>query len=151
MSSTKSLSRPPGHHAVTPSASIPRAGEVLTFLERAFEARVLERYDGPNHSVAHAEVMLGDSVVMLGEPKPGEPAMPATLSYYVADAAAVDDTYRRAIASGASSISPPTNEFYGYRTACVRDVGGNRWTICTVIEQLTRQEIDRRMQALPHK
>ena len=66
----------------------------------------------------------------------------------MADAAAVDATWRRACDAGAVSLADPADQFYGYRSATVRDVGGNRWTICTVIEQLTPQEIEKRMAAM---
>jgi uncharacterized glyoxalase superfamily protein PhnB len=74
----------------------------------------------------HAEVMIGDCEVMLGEPMPGMEPMPASLSYYIDGAQAVDATY-------------------GYRSVTVKDVGGNRWTICAVIEELTREQMQERM------
>lgn len=139
---------PDGHHVVTPGASVPNASAVLGFVEEAFGGKVVERYDGPGGAVAHAEVMIGDSVVMLGEPMPGDPPMPAVLSLYVEDAQAVDATYQRALDAGAKPLAAPSDQFYGYRAGTVEDVGGNRWTVCTVVEQLTPEEINGRMAAM---
>lgn len=147
---SKPIPRPEGHHVVVPSAVVPEAAKVLAFLERAFDGKVVDRYDGPDGAVYHAEVLLGDSVVMLGQPMPpAHPAAPATLSYYVDDAAAVERTYHRALDAGARSITEPTTQPWGYRSACVADPGGNRWTICAIVEQLTHDEIVRRMQDMP--
>lgn len=143
-----SFPRPEGHHSITPGFAVPNTAEVLRWLERAFEARVVERYDGPDGSIAHAEVMIDGSVVMCGDPMFGAEPMPAALSYYVDDGEAVDRVYRRAIEAGASSVSEPADQFYGYRSATVRDVGGNRWTICAVIEELTPAQMQERMQAM---
>ena len=139
---------PDGHHVVTPGASVPNAGAVLDFVQEAFDGQVVERYDGPDGSVAHAEVMVGDSVVMIGQPMPGDAPMPAMLSLYVEDADAVDATYQRALDAGAKSLAAPTDQFYGYRAGTVEDVGGNRWTVCTVVEDLAPEEINTRMAAM---
>lgn len=146
--SKQSFPRPEGHHSITPGFVVPQAAEVIRWLERAFEARVVDRYDGPEGSIAHAEIMIDGSVVMCGEPMHGMEAMPAALSYYVADGEAVDRVYERAIEAGASSVSEPADQFYGYRSATVRDVGGNRWTICAVIEELTPAQMHERMSAM---
>lgn len=145
---SKKLPRPQGHHVVTPSSVVPGAAKVIRFLEQAFDGKVVDRYDGPNGVVYHAEVLLGDSVVMLGEATPDHPAMPASLSYYVDNGAAVDATYRRALEAGAKAITEPTDQPWGYRSACISDNAGNRWTICAIIEQLSHDEIVQRMQKM---
>ena len=139
-----SFPRPEGHHVITPGASVPNAAAVLEFVERAFGGVVTERHDNPNGSIAHAEIRIGDSVVMIGDPMEGDKPMPASLSFYVDDAAAVDATFQRALDAGAVSLAEPVDQFYGYRSGTVRDVGGNRWTICAVVEQLTPEDIDER-------
>ena len=142
------LPRPAGHHTLTPGFSVANAGKVISFLQKAFGAKVLDRFDAPEGKVAHAELLIGDSAVMLGDMSPQMPAMPAALSYYVVNGEAVDATYKRALEAGARSLAEPKNQFYGYRSATVEDVGGNRWTICAIVEQLSDDEILRRMKEL---
>ena len=142
------IPRPAGHHTITPGFAGRNAAQVITFLEKAFDGNVVSRFDGPEGSVGHAEVMIGDSVVMLGDAPPGQEPMPGSLSYYVDDGDAVDATYQRALDAGATSVSPPENQFYGYRSAVVTDAGRNRWTICAVVEQVSSEEMQRRMEEM---
>jgi PhnB protein len=85
---------------------------------------------------------------MCGEPMQGLEPMPAAFSFYVADGKAVDATYKRALELGATSSEEPKNQPWGYRAGTVKDSGGNRWTICAVIEVVTRDEILRRMASM---
>ena len=142
------LRRPEGHHTVTPSFAVSSADKVLDFVQRTFDGKVVDRFDGPGGTIAHVEVMLGDSVIMFGEAGPQHEAMPAALSYYVDDGAAVDATYKKALERGATSVAEPKDQFYGYRSATVRDAGGNRWTICAVVEEVSKEEMQRRMAEL---
>ncbi len=150
---TRKLPRPAGHHSVTPGFAVKGAGKVIAFLERAFGGKVVDKYEGPGGVVFHAEVMLGDSAVMLGDASVeagSHPVMPAMLSLYVDTGADVDVTYGKALANGAKSLRAPENQFYGYRSATVEDVGGNHWTICSVVEELTKEQIEQRMASMPH-
>lgn len=139
---------PQGHHTVTPGASVPYVAEVLQFIENVFGGKVIERYDAPDGTCMHAEIMIDDCALMLGTPAEGDTAYPALLSYYVDSAEKVDALYRKALDAGAFSKVEPVDQFYGYRTASVVDMGGNGWTICAVVEQLTQEEIAERMASM---
>ena len=137
--------RPVGHHSITPGFVTANAPQVIAFLEGAFAGKTIRRFDAPNGQVGHAEVLIGDTVVKLGDAL-AEAPMPASLSYCVATGEAVDATYQRAIAVGGKGIAEPKNQFFGYRTASVRDEGGNVWTIFAVVEPLSDEQIARRIQ-----
>ena len=139
------LPRPPGHHSITPSIVVRGAAGFIDFLESAFDAAVVARYDMGEDKIAHAEVRIGDSSLMLGDSVPGFEPMPSMLTVYVDD---VDVTYARALAAGASSITAPANQFYGHRSARVLDVWGNKWSIAAVVEEVSEQEIIRRMESM---
>jgi PhnB protein len=142
------LPRPDGHHTITPSFIVPEAGKVIAFLEKAFGAKVVDRYDGPNGAVMHAELRLGDSVIMCGEPMGQWPTMPGAYSFYVDDGPAVDATFKKAVEAGASAVEEAKDQPWGYRSASVKDPGGNRWTICAVVENVSREEIMKRMEKM---
>ncbi len=133
---------PDGHHTITPAVVVSGAAGLIDFLIAAFDGKVVDRYDGPDGSVAHAEVRIGDSVLMLGEPMHGWDPQPGAFSIYVADVVA---TYQKAISLGATSIRAAQVEFYGYLTAMVKDPFGNRWSITRVVEDVSNEEMHRRM------
>lgn len=137
--------RPFGHHTITPSFVVPGVAKIITFLEQTFGAQVVDRYDGPGGSVMHAELLIRDSVLTCGEPMMGWQPMPGVFSVYVDSAQEVEATYRKALAHGATSFSEPETQPWGYRSASVTDAAGNRWTICSVVEVVAREEIGRRM------
>lgn len=135
---------PDGYHTITPYLAVQGASKLLDFLKRTFDAEVVERLERPDGSLGHAEVKIGDSRLMVGEP--GDPAqvMPAMLYAYVSD---VDATYQRALAAGAVSLQAPADQFYGDRNAGVQDPFGNRWWVATHKEDVSPEEMKRRAAA----
>ncbi len=115
---------------LTPYLTVTQAEEVIDFTKQVFGAKERERQ--ASQSGIHCELMLGDTLVMVGGgPKLPHPAMPTALHVYVRDC---DAAYERALAAGATSLSPPTDQFYGERSAGVRDVAGNYWYIATALQ-----------------
>lgn len=135
---------PEGYHTVTPYLAVHGAAKLIDFLQRAFGATVIERLEQPGGAIAHAEVRIGDSIVMVGDAAREWKPMPAMLHMYVPD---TDAAYRRAIAAGGTSIREPADQFYGDRSAAVQDACGNQWWLATRIENLTSEEIQKRAAA----
>lgn len=133
---------PDGYHSITPYLMVEDAAKLIEFAKQAFGAVETERVTRPDGGIMHAEVRIGDSPVMMGEPV-GRPPTPAGLYLYVAD---VDATYERALAAGAKPIMPPADQFYGDRSGGVTDPAGNMWWIATRIENLPKEELARRAQ-----
>jgi PhnB protein len=136
---------PEGHRSITPYLVVVGADKLITFLEQAFAGKCIEHHKGPNGATAHAEIQIGDSIVMLGEANERAKAAPATLYHYVAN---VDETHRRAVAAGAKVLSEPVDMFYGDRSGAVIDPCGNFWWIATHIEDVSPEEFQKRMQAM---
>lgn len=146
--STKPI--PDGYHAITPYLIIQGAAQALDFYQKAFGAKERMRMPGPGGKVMHAEIQLGDSVVMLADEFPEMGAVsPTTLGgsptfvlLYVND---VDQTFAQALAAGATVERPVQNQFYGDRSGTLKDPFGHRWTISTHVEDVTPEEMKRRM------
>lgn len=136
---------PDGYHTVTPYLVVPDVAALIAFVEQTFDGEEIRRMARPDGSVMHAEMCIGDSVVMMGEASDRYKSMPAMLHLYVEDA---DAAYGRALQAGATSLRAPQNEFYGDRMAGVQDAQGNQWWIATHVEDVPPEEQDRRAAAL---
>jgi len=137
MSNVKPI--PEGYHAVTPFLVLKDAHRAIEFYKRAFGAEERFRMPTPDGKVAHAELQIGDSVVMLSEAIQ-EPVTSASMYLYVPN---VDAVCQRAVAAGAEAAMPPTDMFWGDRFGRVVDPFGVRWGIATHKEDLSPQEIGR--------
>jgi uncharacterized glyoxalase superfamily protein PhnB len=135
---------PAGFHTVTPYLVVQGAAKLIDFLTHAFDAQEIMRMPLPDGSIMHAEVKIGDSIVMMGDARGEMKPMPAALYLYVTDA---DATYQRALRAGATSTMAPTDQFYGDRSAGVTDPVGNHWWIGTHIEDVPPDELARRAEA----
>jgi PhnB protein len=144
---------PAGYHSVTPYLIIKGAARALDFYQRAFGATELMRIPGPGDQIGHAEMLLGDSHIMLADECPQMNALsPQTLGgsavllhLYVPDA---DAMFAQAIAAGATVEQPMENKFYGDRSGSVLDPFGHRWTLSTHVEDVSPEEIGRRLAAM---
>ncbi len=140
---------PADYHSVTPYLIVDGADRALSWYVEALGARELMRLSAPEGKIAHAEVEIGDSHVMLADESPVMEAKgplkfggsPVSLHLYVAD---VDATVARAVAAGAELKRPVEDKFYGDRMGTLLDPFGHTWHIATHIEDVTVEEIERR-------
>jgi PhnB protein len=134
---------PDGYSSVTPLLTVKGAGLLTEFLKRAFGATERFRMNWPDGTVAHSELQIGSSIIMLGEAHGESRPTTATIYLYVDRA---DETFRRALDAGAVSLREPANEFWGDRQGGVRDPAGNVWWIATHVEDVSPEEMARRGQ-----
>jgi uncharacterized glyoxalase superfamily protein PhnB len=138
---------PVGYHSLTPSLAVRGAAAAIGFYERAFGARQVRRLHGPDGSVMHAELRIGDSIVIVydempafGLPAPSGEAHSSSLMFYTPDADAV---FARAIAEGAKEVSPVEDFFTGDRMGVLVCPYGHRWAIATRVREVPDEEIER--------
>jgi len=134
--------RPPDHNTVSPYLVVHGVPGLLEFVRHTFGAQELHRSATPDGRVRHAEARIGDTVIMMGEATAEFPVRSAMLHVYVPD---VDAVYRRAVEAGAISLREPADQFYGDRTGGVQDAFGNQWWMATHKEDVSDEEIARRM------
>lgn len=153
MSNTNINPIPDRMHTVTPHLVCARAGEAIDFYKRAFGAEELARLPGPDGRIMHAELRIGDSVIMLADEFPecgglGPLALkgtPIMLHLYVKDA---DGFFDQAIAAGADVKMPVQDMFWGDRYGQLEDPFGHRWSVATHVRDLTAEEIRQGMQQM---
>ncbi len=147
---------PAGFHAVTPYLMIKGAASAIEFYKNVFGATDVMRLDGPDGKIAHAEIKIGESLIMLAD-ESGEMnnRSPQTvggtgvyIALYVPD---VDAVAQKAVAAGAKLLIPIADQFYGDRSGRLADPFGHIWLIATHIEDVSSEEMQKRFEAMVEK
>ncbi len=144
---------PKGYHSVTPYLIVNNAESAIEFYRKVFGAKLVMLMGKPGEKIGHAELVIGDSKIMLADEFPEMNALapqafggtPVSIHLYVKD---VDTVVGRAIAAGAMLMRPVENMFYGDRCGTLEDPYGHKWHVSTHIEDVTPGEMKKRMQAL---
>jgi len=147
---------PDGYHTATPYLVLQGAAAALDFYTKVFGATEFVRMAQPDGKIGHAEMRIGDSVVMLADEAPqlghrGPKALggsPVSLLLYVED---VDAVMARAVAAGAKLTRPAEDQFYGDRNGIIEDPFGHIWCIATHTEDVSPEEMNKRMAAMSPK
>jgi PhnB protein len=140
---------PDRYPRVTPYLHVDGAGAAIEFYEKVFGAEERVRMPAPDGKVGHAELQLGDSIIMLADEFPEMGVLspktiggsPVTISVYVED---VDAVFEAALAAGATSLRRVENQFYGDRSGQFDDPFGHRWNVATHVEDVPPDEMEKR-------
>ena len=143
---------PAGYAGVTAYLIIRGAARALDYYKKAFGATEVMRFPGPNDTIGHAEIKIGDSPIMLADESPQlgykSPVTlggtPVSIMIYVDD---VDKTFKQAIAAGGKSEKPVQDQFYGDRSGTLKDPFGHVWHVATHKEDVSPEEMEKRMAA----
>ena len=142
---------PDGYHSITPYLIVKGAAKALEFYKKAFAAEELLRMPQPDGRIGHAEIRIGDSVVMLADEAPErdirapQGSTPVHLMIYCES---VDAVFKRALAAGGKELRPLQDQFYGDRSGTLVDPFGHQWTVATHVEDVSGEEMKRRMAQL---
>ena len=147
---------PPGFHTVTPYLIVDDAARAVEFYKQAFEAQELMRLSAPGGKILHAEIKIGDSLIMLADEFPEMGARspkslggtPVSIYVYVPH---VDAVAARAVAAGAKVVKAVQDQFYGDRSGLFEDPFGHRWSLGTHIEDVSPAEMEKRFAAMMQK
>jgi PhnB protein len=151
MSTAKAI--PSGHRTVTPYLAIKNAAKAVEFYKNAFGATESYKLMMPDGRLGHAEIRLGDSMIMLADefPEYGGKApatlggSPVSIHLYVED---VDAFFKKALAAGAKELKPVMDQFYGDRSGQLEDPFGHLWWVATHKEDISSEEMQKRVQAM---
>jgi PhnB protein len=141
---------PDGYPRVSPYLIVDGASAAIEFYEKVLGAKERMRMPGPGGKVGHAEIQIGDSVIMLADEFPDMGAVnpkkvggsPVMIMLYVDD---VDDVFNRAIKAGATSTRPVENQFYGDRLGAFDDPFGHKWSVASHVEDVSPEDMEKRM------
>jgi PhnB protein len=135
---------PEGYHSINSFLIVQGAEKLIQFLQQTFDGKLEESVEGPDGRIAHAELTVGDSIIMMADATPKYAATAVHLYVYLEN---VDLTFKRALEAGASLVQEPADQFYGDRTAGVKDPTGNYWWIAQHVEDVPPEELERRIKA----
>ena len=143
---------PEGYPEITPYLAVDGASDAIDFYGTVFGARERMRMRAPGGKVGHAELEIGNSLIMLADEFPDMEhrgpktvgGTPVTISVYVED---VDDVFDRAVKEGATALRPVENQFYGDRSGQFEDPFGHRWSVATHVEDVPPDEMEKRAAA----
>jgi PhnB protein len=143
---------PEGYRTATPYLIVKGAADAIEFYQRAFGATEMLRMADPEGRVGHAEIRIGDSVIMLADEHPAmgyrsPRALGGSSVSILLYLEGVDAVFERAVKAGAKSLRPVTNQFYGDRSGTLEDPFGHVWTIATHVEDVPPEEMRRRAEA----
>jgi uncharacterized glyoxalase superfamily protein PhnB len=138
---------PAGYTSVAPWIVTPDTGKLLDFVTAVFDGVELARVPLEDGTIGHAEIRVGDTILLAFDRRPDWPAMPSLLRVYVADA---DATTERAVAAGARVVTAPATHAFGQRGGRVRDPFGNIWWISATVENVAPDEAMRRLTEPPY-
>jgi PhnB protein len=141
---------PPGFPRVTPYLSVDGAAKAIDFYRDILGATERMRMPAPDGKIGHAEVQIGDSVIMLADASPDHGAatpmqLGGTTVFFMVYVENADDVFKRAIAAGAKEVEPMQDRFYGDRSGTFDDPFGHRWNVATHVEDVPEDEMERRV------
>jgi PhnB protein len=144
---------PEGYSTATPYLIVSGAVEAIDFYKNAFGASEIMRFPQPDGKIAHAEIQIGDSKIMLADEYPDRGyrsprslgGSGSSIMLYVNN---VDDVFERAVKAGAKAKDPVKNQFYGDRSGNLVDPFGHMWTVATHVEEVSAEEMQRRMKEM---
>ena len=146
---------PRGYNAVIPSLAFKGAEAAIKWYVNVFGAKEKMRFDNPDGTIAHAEITIGDNVIMLAEENPEYNSSPKTLKgnsvnicLYLPD---VDAVVKKATANGAKLVMPVEDQFYGDRSGHIEDPFGYRWVIATHVKDVSEEEMKKAMREMQHE
>jgi len=143
---------PKGYHTVTPSLVVAGAAKAIDFYKRALGAEEIMRFPGPDGTLMHAEIRIGESRIMLGDEMPeqggrGPKSYGGTPVSFFVYRENVDEAWKRAVDAGGKPIMPLADQFWGDRAGCFEDPFGHMWWLAQKVQDLTPEELQKAAEA----